>query len=69
VNGKGLGHVEETEENEGDQGVTPVKGAEEQGDPLTGYLVDDDELRVMKAGFAGDDGGGGDAEDKSERDG
>ena len=48
--------------------MAPVEGAEEQGDPLAGDLVDDDELRVVAAGFAGDDGGGGDAEEERERD-
>ena len=43
ADGKGLGDVEEAEEDEGDEGVTPVGGAEEQGDPLAGDLVDDDE--------------------------
>jgi hypothetical protein len=45
--------------------VTPV-GVAEEGDPLAGDFVDDDELGVVAAGFAGDDGGGGDAEE-SER--
>ena len=48
--------------------VAPVEGAEEQGDPLAGDFVDDDELGVFAAGFAGDDGGGGDAEDDGEGD-
>ena len=68
ADGKGLGDVEEAEENEGDEGVTPVGGAAEQGDPLAGDLVDDDELRIVTAGFAGDDGGGGDADQQRERD-
>src|ERR1035438_2440215 len=41
TDGKGLGDVEEAEENEGDQSVTPIEGAEEQGDPLSGNFVDD----------------------------
>ena len=48
--------------------MTPVGGAAEEGDPLAGDLVDDHELRVVAAGFAGDDGGGGDAEDEREGD-
>jgi hypothetical protein len=47
--------------------VTPVEGAAEQGDPLAGDFVDDDELRVVAAAFAGNDGGGGDAEDERGR--
>ena len=69
ADGEGFGDVEEAEENEGDQGVAQVEGAEEQGDPLAGDLVDDHELRVVAAGFAGDDGGGGDSEDDRECDG
>src|ERR1035438_2282694 len=49
--GKRLGDVEEPEEDQGDQGVAPVYGAEEQRDPLPGNLVDDDELRVVTARF------------------
>ena len=45
ADGKGLGDVEEAEEDEGDEGVTPVGGAAEQGDPLAGDFVDDHELR------------------------
>jgi len=48
--------------------VAEVEGAEEQGDGLAGDFVDDDELRVFAGGFAGDDGGGGDAEDEGEAD-
>ena len=62
ADGKGLGDVEEAEEDESDEGVTPVDGAAEQGDPLAGDFVDDDEAGVVAAGLAGDDGGGGDAE-------
>jgi hypothetical protein len=43
--------------------VAKVKGGEEEGDGLAGDFVDDDELRIFAAGFAGDDGGGWDAED------
>ena len=68
ADGEGLGDIEETEEDEGDEGVTPVGVAAEEGDPLAGDFVDDDELGVVAAGFAGDDGGGGDAEEKREGD-
>ncbi len=62
ADGEGLGDVEEAEEDERDQGVAEVEGTEEQGDPLAGDFVDDDELRVVVSRFAGDDGRGGDAE-------
>ena len=65
ADGKWLGDVEEAKEDEGDEGVTPVGAAAEEGDPLAGDFVDDDELRVVAAGFAGDDGGGGDAEERA----
>jgi hypothetical protein len=48
--------------------VTPVGGAEEEGDPLAGDFVDDYELGIVAAGFALDDGGGGNAEDEGEGD-
>jgi hypothetical protein len=66
ADGEGLGDIEETEEDEGDEGVTPVGVAADEGDGLAGHFVDDYELRVVAAGFAGDDGGGGDAEQKRE---
>jgi len=62
--GKGLGDIEEPEEDERDQGVSPVRRAEEQRDPLPGNFVDDDELRVVPARFSGSDGCGGHAEDE-----
>ena len=68
ANGKGLGDVEEAEEEESDQCVVQVEGAEEQGDPLAGDFIDDDELRVVAAAFAGNDGGGRDAEEQRETD-
>src|ERR1035437_991785 len=68
ADGEGLGDVEYPEEEEGDQGVTPVGVAADEGDPLAGDLVDDDELGVLAAGFAGDNGGGGDAEQEGEGD-
>src|ERR1035441_6590519 len=63
-----FGDIEKAEEHEGDEGVLPVGRAEEQGDPLAGDFVDDDKLGVFAAGLAGDDGGGGDAEDEREGD-
>ena len=68
TDGKRLGDVEEAEKGEADKAVVPIGGAEEQGDPDAGYFVDDDELGVFAAGFAGDDGGGGDAQDQGEGD-
>ena len=68
ANGEGLGDVEEAKEDKGDEGVTPVEAAAEQGDPLADDLIDDDELRVLAAGFAGNNGGGGDAEDERDSD-
>ena len=62
TDGKRLGDVEEAEEDQADEAVNPIRGAEEKGDPLAGYFVDDYELRVFAAGFAGDDGGGWDSE-------
>ncbi len=47
ADGEWLGDVEEAEEDEGDQGVTPIDGAEEEGDPLAGDFVDDDEAGIV----------------------
>jgi hypothetical protein len=69
ADGKGLGDVEEAKEDQSDEGVAEVEGAEEEGDPLAGDFVDDDKLRIFAAGFASDDSGGGDAEDEREGDG
>ncbi len=66
---EGFGDIEKAEEDESDEGVTPVGVAAEEGDSLAGNFVDDDELRVVAAGLAGDDGRGGDAEKKREGDG
>ena len=65
---KWLGHVEEAKKNESYQGVTPVGVAAEERDPLACDLIDDHKLRIVAAGFAGDDGGGGDADQQRERD-
>jgi hypothetical protein len=67
--GKGLGDVEKAKENEGDEGMTPVGVAAEEGDPLADCFIDDHEAGVVAAAFAGDDGGGGDAEDERQSDG
>jgi len=61
---EGLGDVEEAEKDEGDEGVMPVGVAAQEGDPLAGDFVDDDKLRVVASGFAGDDGGGWNAEEE-----
>src|ERR1039458_827671 len=68
ADGEGLGDIEEAEEDKGDEGVTPVGVAAEQSDPLAGDFVDDYELGVVAAGFAGDDSGGGDAEEERQGD-
>jgi hypothetical protein len=54
-----LGDVEEAEENEGDQSVTPVGRAEEEGDPLACHFVDDDKAGVVTAALARCDGSSG----------
>jgi len=51
--------VEEAEEDEGDDAVTPVSGAEEEGDPLACHFVDDDKAGVVAAALACGDGGSG----------
>ena len=66
--GKGLGYVEQAEEHERDEAVSPVGGASEQGDPLAGNLVDDDKSRIVAAGFPGGNGCGGNAERDGEDD-
>ena len=66
ADGEGLGDVEKAKEDECDEAVTPVGGAEEERDPLAGYFIDDDEAGVVAAALAGGDGGGGDAEDDGE---
>ncbi len=65
--GKRLGDVEEPEEDQGNQPVTPVGRAAQQGDPLAGDLVDDHESRIMPAAFASGDGGRGNAESDGQR--
>ena len=68
ADGEGLGDVEEAKEGESDQRTLPVGGHEEQRNGLAGDFVNDHDLRVFTAGLAGDDGGGGDAEDEREGD-
>ena len=58
--------VKEAEEEEREDGVCPVGRAEDEGDELAGYLVDDDLAGVFAAGLAGDDGGGGDADQRDD---
>ena len=62
ADGRGLEDVEGAEEEEGEGGVAPVGGDGDEGDELAGDLVDDDVAGVFAAGFAGDDGGGWDAD-------
>ena len=66
ADGPGLEDVEEAEEDEGEDGVWPVGGAEDEGDELAGYLVDDDVAWVFAGGFAGYDGGGWDADESDD---
>ena len=66
ADGPGLPDVEEAEEDEGEEGVGPVGAHGDEGEPLAGDLVDDDEAGVFAAGFAGDDGCGGDADERGE---
>ncbi len=60
--GGGLRMSKSAEEEEGEGGVAPVGGDGDEGDELAGDLVDDDVAGVFAAGFAGDDGGGWDAD-------
>ena len=66
ADGPGFEDVEEAEEEESEDGVRPVGGAEDEGDELAGYLVDDYVAGVFAAGFAGYYGGGGDADQRGE---
>src|ERR1700722_8244941 len=68
ADGKWFGYVEEAEEDEGDETVTPIGGAEEQGDPLAGDFIDDDALGIVGAAFAFNNGGGGNSKEESEED-
>ena len=62
ADGWGFDDVEESEEEQGERGMAPIGGDGDQGDELAGDLVDDDMAWVLTARFAGDDGGGGDAD-------
>lgn len=66
ADGPGLEDIEEAEEEEGQDGVGPVGGAEDKGDELARYLVDDDVAGIFATGFAGYDGGRGDAYERGE---
>ena len=68
ADGERLGYVEEAKEYESDEAVTPIGGAEKQGDPLAGDFIDDDALGIVAAAFALDHRGSGDAEEESEKD-
>jgi hypothetical protein len=50
--------VEETRKRRGRGWRGPSRRAEDEGDELAGYLVDDNVAGVFAAGFAGYDGGG-----------
>ena len=62
ADGRGLGDVEEAEEDESDERVFPSGGGGDEGDPLADDFVGDDDLGVFAAAFAGDDGRGGDGD-------
>ena len=66
ADGPGLGDIEETEEEEAEDGESWGGGEGDEGDELAGYLVDDDVAGVFAAGFAGDDGSGGDADERGD---
>ena len=68
AHGKWFGYVEEAKEYESDEAMTPIGGAEEQGDPLAGDFIDDYTLGIVATAFALDDGGGGNAEEEGEED-
>ena len=68
AHGKWLGYVEEAKECESDEAMTPIGGAEQQGDPLAGDFIDDDDLGIVAAAFALDDGGGGNSKEEGEED-
>src|SRR5450631_1297341 len=68
TDGRRLGHVEETEEDQGDKSVAKIERASEESDPLTGYLIDDDDLGIFSARLAGDDGRGGDTDQERQGD-
>ena|SRR5580698_3991598 len=68
ADGKWFDDVEEAKECESDQAMTPIGGAEEQGDPLAGDFIDDDALGIVAAAFAFDNRCSGNAEDEGEKD-
>lgn len=68
AHGKWFGYIEEAEEDEGDEAVLPIGGAEQQSDPLAGDFIDDDALGIVAIAFALDDGGGGNSKEESEED-
>jgi hypothetical protein len=59
ANREWFGDVEEPEEEESEEAMTPVRRAKEQGDPLAGYFVDDHEAGVVTVTFPCGNGGGG----------
>ena len=63
ADGRGFEDIEEAEEEEGEGGVAPVWGDGDEGDELSGDLVDDDVAGVFAPGLAGDDGSGGAADE------
>lgn len=64
AHGKWFDDVEEAKEDESDEAMTPIRGAEEQSDPLAGDFIDDDVLGIVAAAFALDNGGGWNAEEE-----
>ena len=57
--GRRLEDVEGAKEDERECGMLPVGRDGDQGDELAGDLVDDDMAGIFAAGFAGNDGSGG----------
>ena len=57
-----LGDVEQTEERERDQAMSPAGGTQEERDPLADHFVDDHEAGIGTARFSLHDGGRGNAE-------
>ena len=65
--GKRFQNIEDTKEYKAGEKRFPGERYGDEGDELTGDLVDDDELRVFDAGAARYARGGGDADERDER--
>jgi len=51
-----LEYIEDSKADKAEQGIFELSGEGDEGEPLTGYFVDDNDLRVFAATLAGDDG-------------